>query len=40
VAIDLALRAWPGLPLFALGGIMLALAMRGTASTKQEVRHA
>ena len=40
VLIDLALRAWPGLPLFGLGGIMLALAMRGTKSTKREVRHA
>jgi len=40
VAFALALRAWPLLPLGALGGMMLALVVRANPSARRKVRHA
>ena len=40
VVMAIALRAWPGLPLFALGGWFLALALRPPVNREDEARHA
>ena len=40
VAVALALRIWPILPLAVLGGMILALAVRSTAPARRKVRHA
>jgi len=40
VAVILFVRVWPALPLFAIGGIILALVLGRTAPNPREVRHA